>query len=134
MEKDNPINARKRLLIADDDPVIHFLCSKYFLQEDYEIINTRDGLETLKVAQEEIPDVMLLDICMPSMDGRDICRQLKTNPATSQIKIILFTARDNQYDRLVGIEIGADDYLTKPCSLHFIQRAVTKVLTRRDYS
>ena len=121
---------KKKLLIADDEKYIHDLLAKFLSVDEFDIIHAYDGKETLKLAEEHLPDLILLDIMMPLMDGRDICKKLRNDPEKKKVKIIMLTAKDEQYDRILGFELGADDYITKPCSMSYLARRIKKVCNR----
>ena len=104
---------KKKLLIADDDTYVHQLFEDSFIK-DFEIVHAYDGAEALMLAVQHRPDLILLDITMPFLDGRTVCKKIKKNPVTAKIKIIMVTVKDEQHDRLVGFEVGADEYVEKP--------------------
>ena len=115
---------KKKLLIADDEKYPHDLLTKLLPVDEFDIIHAYDGKETLRLAKEQLPDLIILDIMMPLMDGRDICNKLKNDPETKNMKIIMLTAKDQQHDRILGLELGADDYITKPCSINYLARRI----------
>jgi len=80
------------------------------------------------MARAHLPDILLLDISMPKMDGRDVCKKLKSEPGTSQIRIIMITGKDLHSDRLVGFSVGADEYIEKPCSVYYLERSIKALL------
>ncbi|MDY6953892.1 MAG: response regulator [Thermodesulfobacteriota bacterium] len=124
---------RKKLLIADDKEGIHDVISQSLSTMtgyDFDIIHAYDGEEALKLAQEELPDLILLDIMMPLVDGRDICRRLKSAPETKGTKIVMVTGKGEQHDRVLGLELGADDYITKPFSIGYLDRTVRRLLKK----
>ena len=128
------MKTKKRLLIADDKQGIHDVISKSLavLSDDrYDIIHTYDGKETLRLAHEELPDLIILDILMPHVDGRDICKELKNNPETKDIKIIMVTGKGEQHDRVLGLQLGADDYITKPFSINYLARRIERLLGKK---
>lgn len=115
------------VLIVDDDAKIVQLLQTYFNKDGFTTYTAGDGLAALQVAQEHKPDIMVLDLMLPNLDGREVCRRIRRN---SDLPIIMLTARDEESDRLVGLEIGADDYVTKPFSpKEVVARA--KVILRR---
>jgi DNA-binding response OmpR family regulator len=118
---------KKQVLIADDNRMIHKVYADC-LGDEFEVAHAYDGAEALFLAVDLLPDLILLDIMMPLIDGRAICRQLKKHPKTAHIKIILVTAKDSQSDRLVGFEVGADDYIEKPCLPEFLVQRIKKQL------
>ena len=121
---------KKKILIADDDKSIHDLLTEALRTDEYDIIHAYDGKETLQRAEEELPDLVVLDIMMPITDGRDVCKQLKSNPETVYMKIIMLSAKADQHDRILGFQLGADDYITKPTSIYYITRKITNLLEK----
>lgn len=119
-----------KILIADDDRTIHVSFTKFLTEHGHNILHAYDGAEALNLALGQQPDLILLDITMPGGDGRNICQQLKASPETAPIKIIILTARESQYDRTLALELGADDYITKPCSIPYLDRAISKLLRK----
>lgn len=105
---------RKKVLIAEDEAHIRRLISVILGQEGYDFIEAKDGKEALEKVSEEMPDLIILDLMMPRIDGIEVCRQLKKNALTRKIPIIMLTAKREMTDKVVGIRTGADDYLTKP--------------------
>jgi signal transduction histidine kinase/ActR/RegA family two-component response regulator len=103
-----------KLLIADDEPAVRALVHVTLEGDDYEILEAADGLEALEVARGESPRLVLLDIMMPRLDGLEVCRQLKSDPQTSDIVVVMLTAQAQDRDQ--GLAAGADDYFTKPFS------------------
>ncbi len=102
------------VLVVDDDPVIQGLLRVNFEMEGYEVIVAGDGVEGLERARSERPDVVILDVMMPRMDGLEVARQLKADPATAPIPIVLLSAKAQQIDVRAGGAAGADAYVTKP--------------------
>lgn len=105
-----------KLLIADDEPAVRDLVHVTLEGDDYEILEAADGVEALEVARGEAPRLVLLDIMMPRLDGLEVCRQLKADPDTSDIVVVMLTAQAQERDRDQGLAAGADDYFTKPFS------------------
>ena len=113
--KEAPSVAGKRVLVVDDDRVIQQLLEVNLELEGYQVAGTAsDGQEAIAMAAELKPDLILLDIMMPKMDGLEVCRHLKADPKLSKIPIVLLSARAQDMDIREGLEIGADAYLTKP--------------------
>jgi two-component system cell cycle response regulator len=103
-----------RILVVDDvEPNVRLLEAKLTL-EYYDVLSCNDGLTALKLASAEKPDIILLDVMMPGMDGFETCKRLKADPETRHIPVVLVTALDGREDRIKGLEAGADDFLTKP--------------------
>ena len=121
---------KKKVLIADDEEYVHELLTRSLSVDEFEIIHAYDGKETLKLAEEQLPDLIVLDIMMPLMDGRDICKKLKNDPETKNTEIIILTAKDEQHDRTLGLELGAHDYITKPCSISYLASRIKNACNR----
>ena len=121
---------KKKLLIADDNEHIHNLLINFLPVDEFDIIHAYDGEETLELAEKELPDLIVLDIMMPFLDGRDICKKLKSDPETENIKIIMLTGKVEQHDRIVGLKLGADDYIPKPCSISYLVRKIKNLLEK----
>lgn len=121
--------AQYSVLIVDDDVKLAKLLQTYFDKENFITYTANDGLTALHMVRERKPDIMILDLMLPGMDGWDVCRKIRRD---NDIPIIMLTARDEESDRLVGLEIGADDYVTKPFSpKEVVARA--KAILRRAY-
>ena len=116
-----------RILLVDDEPPIQTLLS-YPLQKDgYEVVTAADGRQALERFEEITPDLVVLDVMMPRMDGLEVCRRLR---ARSPVPIIMLTATASPIDRVVGLELGADDYIPKPCELRELVARIRSVLRR----
>lgn len=107
---------KRRVLLADDDPGLRRLIGTTLGTEDFVVLQAVDGEEALQMARQEHPELVLLDVNMPKLNGFEVCRSLKTDPETSSIKIVMISARTADADRLMGREVGADDYFIKPFS------------------
>jgi DNA-binding response OmpR family regulator len=116
-----------RILVVDDNPTNIKILQTRLARNGYDIIVAGDGVEALAAAREQLPDLILLDIMMPKLDGLEVCRQLR---ATSAVPIIMLTARDDELDKVVGLELGADDYITKPFSIREFRSRVRALLRR----
>ncbi len=103
-----------RILVVDDDPGSRKLLEGYLLAEGYRVRCAPDGPTALSMAKGEVPDVVLLDVMMPAMTGHEVCRELKSDPATRLSQVMLVTALDSTPDRVEGLDTGADDYISKP--------------------
>jgi len=103
-----------RILVVDDQPLNVKLLEAKLTSEYYDVLTARGGAEAIRMAVEERPDLILLDVMMPDMDGYEVCRHLREQPATMHIPIVMVTALSDTADRVVGLEAGADDFLTKP--------------------
>jgi DNA-binding response OmpR family regulator len=108
--------AKRRVLLADDDPGLRRLIGTTLGTEDFDLLQAVDGEQALEIARAQRPELVLLDVNMPKMDGFQVCRSLKSSPETSGIKVVMLTARNADADRARGREAGADDYFIKPFS------------------
>lgn len=115
------------LLIAEDEAAIRDLLRDFFESEGYQVVTAADGKEALDAAREHAPDLVLLDVMMPWVDGFEVVRQLRLGGETP---VILLTARAAESDKVEGLGIGADDYVTKPFSFHEVAARVEAVLRR----
>ena len=124
---------KQKILIADDErDIIDFL--KYNLEkEGFEVLTAKNGSEALTLAKKN-PDLILLDIMMPEMDGLEVVRTLKKNPGTARIPVIFLTAKSAELDEVVGLELGADDYITKPVSIPKLLARVKLTLRKKKSS
>lgn len=116
-----------RILIADDDVHVHQSLNAYFRREGYQTLSAYDGEDALAQVRQAHPDMMLLDIMMPKMDGLVVCREARK---FSNLPIIMLTAKGEEFDKLLGLELGADDYITKPFSPREVLARVKAVLRR----
>ena len=124
MEAHKPV----KILVVEDEPAMVAGLRDNFEFEGYEVITARDGVEGLQLALEESPDLVVLDVMMPRMSGLEVCKQLRAQRAS--IPIIMLTARGQEVDKVVGLELGADDYVTKPFSIRELLARVKAVLRR----
>ncbi|MDG5789575.1 response regulator transcription factor [Evansella sp. AB-P1] len=119
--------SQSKVLIADDDPNVHEILGLYLTENQYEVIHANNGKEAISLFSKEKPDIILLDIMMPDIDGYDVCKEIRK---TADVPIIMLTAKDEEFDRILGLEIGADDYITKPFSPREVITRI-KVIFRR---
>ncbi len=119
--------AGKKVLVVDDDVKIVELVKLYLNRDGYTVLTATDGIEALRLAREAHPDLIVLDIMLPGMDGLQICRTLRTE---SSVPIILLTARTTEQDRISGLDLGADDYVTKPFSPKELAARIRAVFRR----
>ena len=122
----------RRVLVADDDPAIRLLCRVNLEAEGMEVLEAGDGPSGLDLAQREQPDVILLDVMMPRLDGWRVAEQLLEDPRTVEIPIIFLTARAEFRDRARGLDIGGIDYVTKPFNPLDLAPLVRELLDRID--
>ena len=116
-----------RILIVDDEPSVTDLLAYNLRKSGYETLTAADGRTALNMAHQDAPDLILLDLMLPEMDGLDLCRELRK---TSNVPIIMITARGEEIDRVVGLELGADDYVCKPFSVRELLARIKAVLRR----
>jgi two-component system alkaline phosphatase synthesis response regulator PhoP len=115
------------ILVVDDEKDILELLKYNLEKEGYRVLTADNGKTALKMSHAR-PDLVVLDIMMPEMDGWEVCRAIRKEPSTSKIPIIFLTARDNEVDEVVGLELGADDYITKPVKIHTFVARVKRAL------
>jgi two-component system alkaline phosphatase synthesis response regulator PhoP len=118
-----------RILVVDDDPGIVKLVRGYLEQVGFEVAVAYDGKKAMQIARNDRPDLVILDLMLPEMDGWDVCRALRKE---SDVPIIMLTARVEESDKLIGLELGADDYVTKPFSPRELVARVRSVLRRAE--
>ena len=119
-----------RLLLVEDDPALADLLEWHFKRENFTVVHTSDGDEALLLASEPPPDIVLLDWMIEGVSGLEVCRRLRRAPETANVPIIMVTGRGEEADRVRGLEIGADDYVTKPFSPRELVARVHAVLRR----
>lgn len=122
---------QQTVLIADDEAQIREILSLYFKKEGFKVIEAADGAEALVQVQAGKPDIILLDIMMPVLDGLEVCKQVRK---ISDVPIIMLTAKDSDDDCILGLEIGADDYISKPFNTREVVARVKAVLRRTSQS
>ena len=121
-----------RVLVADDDPNVHEVLGLYFRREEYQMLSAYDGEEALEIMRRSRPDIVVLDVMMPKKDGLMVCREIRRE---SNVPILMLSAKSEEFDRLLGLELGADDYISKPFSPREVVARVKVVLRRlRDAS
>ena len=116
-----------RILVADDDPRVHETLSALFRREEYQMFSAYDGEEALELIRQLRPDVLILDVLMPKMDGFMVLREIRKD---SNMPVIVVSAKNEEFDRLLGLELGADDYITKPFSAREVVARIKAVLRR----
>ena len=126
MKDDRPGTVR-RILVVDDERSITELLAYNLRRNGFQVSVAEDGRQALRMARSEQPDLVVLDLMLPGLDGLDVCRELRRG---SSVPIIILTARDEEVDRVVGLELGADDYVTKPFSVRELVARVKAVLRR----
>ncbi len=116
-----------KILVVEDEPALVETLQYNLIKEGYEVVTATDGISALEVARTEKPDLILLDIMLPKLDGLDVCRILRRE---MNVPIIMLTARTEEIDRVVGLEMGADDYVTKPFSMRELLARIKALLRR----
>ena len=119
-----------KILIVEDEANIRELIKFNLIKEGYNIIEAEDGLTALELVRKEKPDLIVLDLMLPGMVGMELCRSLKNKRELSSVAIIMLTAKSEEIDKIIGLEMGADDYLTKPFSPRELTARVKAVLRR----
>ncbi|MEK4028506.1 response regulator transcription factor [Pseudobacillus sp. FSL P4-0506] len=121
----------KRVLVVDDEPSIVTLIKYNLEQAGYEVITAYDGEEALKKTLEELPDLLVLDWMLPRLDGMEVCKELRQRKVSTPI--LMLTAKDEEFDKVLGLELGADDYMTKPFSPRELLARVKAILRRLQH-
>ena len=121
---------KQKILVVDDEPEAVELLEFNLKQAGYAVTTAEDGAEALKKARTQSPDLIVLDVMLPEMDGFEICKALRLAPATRRMPILMLTAKAGEIDRVLGLELGADDYLTKPYSPRELLLRIKKILAR----
>ena len=119
-----------RVLIVEDEPDIRDLLAFHLEREGYHVTRSRTGPDALRQVRARPPDLILLDLMLPELGGLDVCRQLRQDPRTASVPIVMLTARGEEVDRILGLELGADDYIVKPFSPKEVVARVRAVLRR----
>lgn len=123
--------AMEKILIVDDEEHICELIKFNLENNGYKCICALNGIDALNIVKEEKPDLVLLDLMLPGMDGYDVCKEIRKDNNTSTTSIIMITAKGEELDKVLGLELGADDYITKPFSVREMVARVKAVLRRR---
>ena len=123
---------RKRILVVDDEIYIVHILEFSLTMEGYNILTAFDGEEGLRVIEQERPDLVVLDIMMPKLDGYEVCRRLRKDERFASLPVILLSAKGRSIDREVGLQAGADDYITKPFSPRKLIEKIRELLEREE--
>ena len=127
--EEQEMDYKKTILIVDDEKMILNLLSCNLIKEGYNVIEAKDGLEAITIAQEKKPDLILLDVMLPKLDGLSVCKRVKN---IMNVPILMVTAKDDELDKILGLELGADDYITKPFSIRELLARVKANLRKAD--
>src|SRR6516162_6644228 len=124
------VNVRPKILVVDDEPEAVELVEFNLKQSGFDVLTATDGAEALKKARVVLPNLIVLDLMLPEIDGLEVCKMLRRDPATAAIPIVMVTAKAAEIDRILGLELGADDYLTKPFSPRELVLRIKNILQR----
>lgn len=127
-----PRKSKKRVLVVDDEKDIVDLIRFNLERNGYEVFTAGDGNTALELATREVPDLIVLDLMLPGIEGTEVARRLKANQATAGVPIIMLTAKSEETDVVVGLTLGADDYVTKPFSIKILLARLNTVLRRSE--
>jgi two-component system, OmpR family, alkaline phosphatase synthesis response regulator PhoP len=119
-----------KILVIDDEKDIVELIVYNLEKEGFSVLKAYDGEEALRIVKEQRPDLLILDLMLPKISGLDVCKSIRNNPATARTPIIMLTAKADEVDKIVGLEMGADDYITKPFSVKELIARVRALLRR----
>ncbi len=124
--------SKKRILVIEDDRSLSEVLAYNLRQEKYDAVVALDGMDGLRQAQLKTPDLIILDLMLPQMDGLEVCRRLRSDPVTSNVLILMLTAKSEETDQVVGFTLGADDYVPKPFSVKILLERIKALLRRRE--
>lgn len=122
----------KRILIVEDNPSVNRLVCYTLEREGYQVLSASNGVEGLRIAREEKPDLLVLDVMLPGLDGFEVCHRLRADPQTAWLPILMFSAKAHAADISTGLRLGANDYLTKPADPSEIVKRVANLLAKRS--
>ena len=127
--EEQEVDYKKTILIVDDEKMILNLLSCNLIKEGYNVIEAKDGIEAINLSQEKKPNLILLDVMLPKLDGLSVCKRIKN---MMNVPILMVTAKDDELDKILGLELGADDYITKPFSIRELLARVKANLRKAD--
>ena len=122
--------ASEKILVVDDEEHIIELLKFNLENNGYTVLSADNGIDALRIAKQEVPQLVLLDLMLPKMDGYDVCKEIRKDSSISNMPIIMLTAKGEELDKILGLELGADDYLTKPFSVRELIARVKAILRR----
>jgi two-component system alkaline phosphatase synthesis response regulator PhoP len=125
-------NSNVKILLVDDEPDILEFISYNLKKEGYTVLCASNGTEALGIAKKEMPDLVILDIMMPGMDGIETCREIRENEQLKDVLVVFLTARNEDYSQIAGFEVGADDFINKPVRPRVLLSRIKAVLRRKD--
>jgi len=120
-----------RVLVTDGDPTALRFIENILEKDGYQVFTASNGVEGLKKAREENPDLIVLDVMLPGLDGFELCHRLRTDPKTAPLPILILSAKSREVDIATGLKVGADDYLTKPADPSAVVNKVAGLLSQR---
>ncbi len=124
--------APQKILVVEDEPDIRKLVQYNLTQERFNVLEAEDGEQALKLLQHEKPSLVILDLMLPGLSGMELCKLLRQRSDTAKLPILMLTAKAGEADRIVGLEMGADDYLAKPFSPREMVARVRAILRRSE--
>jgi DNA-binding response OmpR family regulator len=130
----SPSDVERTVLVVEDDATMRETLSYNMRRDGYRVVTAVDGVNALQMAAHELPDLVLLDLMLPRLDGLDVCRLLRGKAETANVPILMLTARIEESDKVAGLELGADDYLTKPFGWNELRARVRALLRRQDHA
>jgi two-component system phosphate regulon response regulator PhoB len=132
LRRPNPDAARQRVLVVEDEEDIRDLLYYNLSREGFRVSIAEDGVQAFEKIQQDPPDLVLLDLMLPGLDGLELTRRLRRDPRTAHLPVVMLTAKKEEVDRIVGLELGADDYVTKPFNLRELVLRMRAVLRRYE--
>ena len=120
----------KKILIVEDDPSFSRAINHIIQKEGYDVITASNGMTGLRMAKEDNPDLLILDVMLPGLDGFEICNRLRHEPQTAKLPIIMLSAKGQEADKTTGLKVGANEYLTKPVDRVVLLEKLTSLLAK----
>jgi DNA-binding response OmpR family regulator len=120
----------KKILIIEDDPSFSRAINHIVQKEGYDVITASNGMTGLRMAKDDNPDLLILDVMLPGLDGFEICNRLRQNPPTANLPIIMLSAKGQEADKTTGLKVGANEYLTKPVDRAVLLEKLTTLLAK----
>ena len=126
--KKGVVTISKKILIVEDDPSFSRAINHIIDKEGYDVVTATNGMTGLRMANEENPDLVILDVMLPGLDGFEICSRLRKEPQTAELPIIMLSAKGQEADKNTGLKVGANEYLTKPVDRELLLKTITSLL------
>ncbi len=133
MKESESFRQRVILVVEDEEDIVRLL-TFHLEKEGYRVISAASGAEAINTAFNDVPDLVILDIMLPEMDGLEVCRRLRGSSTTASVPVMFLSARKEEFDKVLGLELGADDYMVKPFSVRELVARVRAIIRRLDYS